>query len=82
VPYSSKSTVVLFREYYFLSLYIGERIAQSSYIIAYKDNKSTLNLSNIERKVIQYLCSSAGLLQIRFCNKDRQKLTINIPYYS
>jgi hypothetical protein len=58
---------------------MGERIAQSSYLIAYWDNESTPNPSNIERKVTQQLCSSADLVQIRSCNRNRRKPTINMP---
>jgi hypothetical protein len=58
---------------------MGGRIAQSSHLITYWDDESTPNPINIERKVTQQLCSSAGLVQIRFCNKGRQKLVINMP---
>jgi hypothetical protein len=58
---------------------IGERIAQSSYPITYWDDESTPNPINVERKVTQQLCSSAGLVQIRFCNEGRRKLAINMP---
>jgi hypothetical protein len=58
---------------------MGERIAQSSYLITYWDDESTPNPINIKRKVTQQLCSSAGLVQIRSCNEDRRKLTINMP---
>jgi hypothetical protein len=56
-----------------------ERIAQSSHLITYWDDESTPNPINIERKVTQQLCSSAGLVQITFCNKGRRKLTTNMP---
>jgi hypothetical protein len=58
---------------------MGERIAQPSYLITYWDDQSTPNPINIERKVTQQLCSSAGLIQIRFCNEGRWKLAINMP---
>jgi hypothetical protein len=56
-----------------------ERIAQSSHLITYWDDESTPNPINIERKVTQQLCSSAGLVQIRFYNEGRRKLAINMP---
>jgi hypothetical protein len=58
---------------------MGERIAQSSYLIAYWDNEPPPNPSNMERKVTQQLCSSANLVEIRSCNKDKRKLTMNMP---
>jgi hypothetical protein len=58
---------------------MGERIAQSSHSITYWDEESTPNPIDIERKVTQQLCNSAGLVQIRFCNEGRRKLPINMP---
>jgi hypothetical protein len=58
---------------------MGERIRQSSDLITYWDEQSTPNPINIERKVTQQLCSSAGLVQIRFRNEGRRKLAINMP---
>jgi len=40
---------------------IEKRIAQSSYLITYWDDESTPNPIDIERKVTEQLCSSAGL---------------------
>lgn len=56
-----------------------ERIAESSHLITYWDDKSTPNPINIERKVTQQLCSSAGLVHIRFYNEGGRRLTINMP---
>jgi hypothetical protein len=58
---------------------MGERIAQCSHLITYWVDESAPNPINIERKVTQQLCSSAGLVQIRFRNEGRRKLTINMP---
>jgi hypothetical protein len=74
-------TIVLFREYHFLLVhdFMGERIAQSFHLIIYWDDELTPNPINMERKVTQQLCGSADLVQIRFCNEGRRKLTINMP---
>ena len=56
-----------------------EKIAQSSYLITYWHDKSTPDPIDVERKMTQQLCGSTGLVEIRFCNKGRRKLTVNIP---
>ena len=58
-PHSSMSAVALLESTTCLS--IEKRIAQSSYLFTYWDNESTPNPIDIERKVTEQLCSSAGL---------------------
>jgi hypothetical protein len=79
VPHPSMCVIALFREYHSLSVYARERIAQSSHLITYWEDKSTPNPINIKRKVTQQLCSSAGLVQIRLYNEGGRRLTINMP---